>query len=96
MGGARWLGQWPIAVFMPRENLCIRFALAVFQANGEEDFCDAVIEVLETVHASVECEIFPSCEVVVEQGLMRDESDVFAYLMRIASGVYTADPDIAR
>ena len=71
-------------------------ALAVFQANGEEDFFDADIEVLKAVHASVECEIFSRCEVVVEHGLMRDESDVFAYFMRIAPGVYTADPDVAR
>ena len=71
-------------------------ALAVFQANGEEDFFDAGIEVLKAVHASVKCEIFSRCEVVVEHGLMRDESDVFAYFMRIAPGVYTADPDVAR
>ena len=71
-------------------------ALAVFQANGEEDFFYAGVEVLKAVHASVKCEVFSRREVVVEHGLMRDESDVFAYFMRVAPGVYTADPDVAR
>ena len=71
-------------------------ALAIFQASGEEDFFNAGIEVLETVHASVKCEVFSRREVVVEHGLMRDESDVFSYFMRVAPGVYTADPDVTR